>query len=126
MGLALGQHEASHQFTARLVGVRRSADECDDFVEVVECDLETFEDVGTRLCLGEVVDRATDHHFLTEGQEVIHALLDRQCFRATVYKGEQVHAEGRLKRRHLEQLVEDHVTVCVASQLNNNSHAFTV
>ena len=54
------------------------------------------------------------------------ASLRRQQLRATVHQRQQVHAEGRLQRRLLVELVEDDLLGSVPAQLDHDAHALAV
>ena len=92
----------------------------DAFVQVVEGDDEALEDVRPCLGLGEVVDRPPDHDLLAELDEVAERLLDRECLRSPPHEREKVHAEGRLERCHLVELVQQHVLGHAALQLDHD------
>ena len=74
VGLDLGELELAHQPAARRLDVLGRADQRDHLVEVVERDLEAFEDVGALLGLGQVELGAPPHHDLA----VPHVLVDQR------------------------------------------------
>ncbi len=111
---------------ARPLDVGRLADRLDDLVEVVERDLEAFQDVSPCPSLLQVeLGPATDD--LASMIDVVpQDGLERQRLGLAIDEGEHVHVEGGLHRRVFEQVVEDAVWVGVALDLDVDAHAVAV
>ena len=98
----------------------------DDRVEVVEGDLEPFEDVrpGTRLAQVEFGPAPDDLAPVID--PVDEDAPQRQRLRLSVDEREHVHVEGELHRGVLEQVVQHLVRVGVALHLDVDAHAVAV
>ena len=75
--LELRQLELRHQPVARLGRALRSANQLDHFVEVIERDLEPFEDVGARLRLPQLELGPAPHDLAAELDEVLDDVEQR-------------------------------------------------
>ena len=120
--LDLGELEALLQAGARFVGVGRSADERDDFVEVVEGGEVALEDVRALLRLAKLVLRAPRDDHALEVEVVPDELEQRERSRDAVDERDGVVAEGRLQRSVLVELVEDDLRDRLALQLDLDAH----
>ena len=126
LGLDLGQPEAGHEVVAGRLDVGRLADGLDDLVEVVERDLEAFEDVGPGAGLLQVELGAAADDLAPVVDVVLQDGLERQRLGLAVDQGEHVQVERDLHRRVLEQVVQDAVRVGVALDLDVDAHAVAV
>ncbi len=119
--MALSSKRA-HQLLAGAVAVARAADQFDDRVEVLERRQQPLEDVRAGLLLGELVLGAPDDHLAL----VIDVVLDHfpQVQRAgdVVDERDHVHAERRLHRRVLVELVQHDLGDRVALELDDQPH----
>ena len=106
--------------------VGRLADGRDDRVEVVERDLETFEDVRPVARLAEVELGAPADDLAAPVDVVLEDRLERQRLGLAVDQRQHVHVEGELQRGVLEQVVEHLVRVDVALALDDQAHAVAV
>ncbi len=126
LGLALGEPKTLFQLGARRSGIRRSPNQRDDLVQVVQGHHEALEDVSAFLRPGQIVDRPANHDFLPEFDEMTERLLDGECLGTTADESQQVHGKRRLQGRHLVELVEDYVFGGVAFEFNDNAHSLAV
>ena len=95
-GLHLAQGEALDELPAGHFGVARTADEGDDFVEVVEGDEQALKDVGPLLGLGQLVLRAAHDDLGAVLDEVVDELLQVQRHRPAFHQADVVDAERAL------------------------------
>ena len=114
------------RFDAGVVDVGRLADGLDDRVEVVEGDLEPFEDVRPGARLAEVELGPPPDDLAPVVEVVDEDAAQRQGLGLAVDQRQHVHVEGELHRRVLEQVVEDLVRVGVALELDVDAHAVAV
>ena len=126
LGLDLGQAEAGHQVVARRLDVGRLADRPDHLVEVVEGDLEAFQDVSPGAGLLQVELGPAPDDLAAVVDVVLQDGLERQRLRLAVDQGEHVHVERGLHRRVLEQVVQHPVRIGVALDLDVDAHAVAV
>src|SRR5262249_23641383 len=124
--LDLRQAEVRHQAVARLWRRFRSADQRDHRVEVVERDLQALEDVIPGFRLPQLELGATPYHFAPELDEAPDELEQVQDFRPSADDGEHDDAEGRLQRRVLVEVVENHLRHLAALQLDHDAHALAI
>ena len=123
--LQLVQVEALLQVT---LGVRRSLTITDDMyhlVDIVHSDNQSFEDVGTLLGFLQVVLGTTDSHVVTMLNEVLDTLLEVQQTGTTLDQCDIVDRERALQGSHLEQLVEQHISIGIALAVNDDTHTLT-
>ncbi len=80
----------------------------------------------TFLGFPEVELGASYHHLVAVSYELADELLEVECLGAAVYERDIVHAEGCLHLGHLVELVEDHVGVGVALELDDYAHSLVV
>ena len=118
---------------ALAVGVSSArADDLDHLVDVVDGDLEPFEDVLALERLVEIELRAPDDDFVAVLDVVLEHFLERhhlrhEAARARVgHEREHDDAERRLHRRVLVELVEHHARNRVALELDHDAHAVAV
>ena len=126
LGLGLRKAEVGHEAFPRGAGIARLADQGDDRIEIVQGDLEPFEDVQPLLGLPQVVGGPPDDRFPPVPEKRLEDLLQVQQLRAVVNDGEHVDAEGFLKARVLVQGVDDDLRHGVALELNDDAHAVAV
>ena len=124
--LDLRELERAHEPGARGVDVLGCADQRDHLIEVVERDLESFEDVGALLRLGEIVLGAPADDFAARDDVLIDQAAQREHLRAVVHEPEHDRAERRLERRVHEQLVQHDLRVRVLLELDDDAHAVAV
>ena len=124
--LDLREREALHQVVARVLDVRRLADGADDRVEVVEGDLQSFEDVSPIARLLEVELGASANDFAAPLDVVLKDRLERQRLRLSVDQCDHVGVEGQLQLRVLEQVVQHGARVGVSLALDDEAHPVAV
>ena len=95
-----------HQAVARFGRVLRPANQLDDLVEVIERDLQAFEDVRARFGLAQLELGAAPDDFAAELDEVLDDLEQAQHPRTAADDREHDDAERRLQLRVLVEVVE--------------------
>ena len=127
-GLRLHQREAEvrGQAVARLGDGLRPANQLDHLVEVIERDLQSFEEVvaGFRLSQLEVGAAADD--FAPEADEGLDELEQVQHLRPAADNREHDDAEIRLQLRVFVEIVEDDLGHLAAFQLDDNPHPLAI
>ena len=124
--LDLGHLEPLDQAGARRVAIARRADQRDDLVEVVERDQQALEHVHAVLEPAQLVLGAADDDLALMADVVADDLLEREEPRHVLDQRDHVHAERRLQRRVLVELVEHDLRVRVALELDHQPHAVAV
>ena len=114
------------QLRGRDVLVRGGADRFDHLVQVVETDLEAFENVRPLLCALEVETGPAQDHVAAVVDEELQRLLQAQHDRTPVDDRQHDHAERGLQRRVLVQVVEHREHLRFALQLDHNPHPVAV
>ena len=114
------------QLLARGLAVGRPADDLDDGVEVVQRDEQSLEDVRARLLLGQLELRAAHDDLALVRDVGVQHLDQRQRARHAVDQGHHVDAERGLHRRVLVELVQHHLGVDRALELDDQAHAAPV
>jgi len=124
--LQLRQPELHHQPLARFGRALRSPNQLDYFVEMIERDLEAFEDVGPRLRLAQLELRAAADDLPPELDEVLDDLEDVEHLRPAAGDRQHDDAERRLQRRVLVEVVQDDVGHLAALQFDDDPHAVPI
>ena len=122
----LGRPGALHQLHPRLGRISSLPDQGDDVVDVGHGDGQPDQNVRPLARFTQLKGHAPGDHFLAEVDKGSNDLLEVQHFRPAAVDGQHVAAEGRLQRRVLEQLVEHHVGLVVALDLDHHAHAVAV
>src|SRR5690606_6815291 len=128
LGLRVGQLEARHQVLLRRVLRPGAPDGVDDLVDVVERDLQAFEDVGATASTVELEFRASGNDLDPVVDVFLQRALQRQDtrLRALLDEREHVDAECLLEGSVLEEVVEHLHRLRVALELDDNAHARAV
>ena len=124
--LPLGEVETRHQAGARFLGLLRASNQLDDGVELRERLHEAFQDVGALLRLAELVSGAPTHHGHTVVDEELDRLGQRQRARLAVDDGQHDHAEVFLELGVLVEVVQEHLGLLAALELDDDAHAVAV
>ena len=103
--------------------ILRSADQRDDRVEMVERDLEAFEDVGAGLGLAQLELGAAADDLAPELDEVLDDLEQAQHARPAADDRQQRDAVAHLQLRVLVEIVEHDVRQLAALELDDDAHA---
>ena len=103
------------------------ADDGDNAVDIVSCDLETLQNVRTVARLLEIKARAALDNVLLEADILIEDLAQRQHTRLqlaarTRHERDVDHRNGILELRIGEQLIEDDLRVRIAANIHDNLH----
>ena len=105
--LDLRQREARHQPVARFLRALRAANQRDHRIEVIERDLQPFQDVIPRLGLAQLELGAPADDLAPEIDEALDQLQQIQYLRPAADDREHDDAEARLQRRVLVEVVEN-------------------
>ena len=92
-------------------------------VNVVDGNDQSFKEVGTLLCLLQLILGAADGHVVTMLHEILHAVLERQQARTAIDQRDGVDRETALQCCHLEELVEQYVGIGIALAVHHDAHA---
>ena len=120
------QLELRHQAFARFGRALRPANQLDHLVEVVERDLQAFEDVRARLGLAQLELGAAPDDLAPELDEVLDDVEERQHPRPAADDRQHDDAERRLQLRVLVEVVEDDLRHLAALQLDDDPHAVAI
>src|SRR5689334_5186665 len=120
------QAELRDQAIARLAWILRGADQRDDGIEVIERDLQPFEDVAARLGLAQLELGPASDNLPAELDEVVDQLDERQHLRPPADDGEHDDAEAALQRGVLVQVVEDDVADLAAFQVDDDAQPVAI
>src|SRR5690606_20356028 len=122
-GLDLVDVQQLHQTRARLVRVRRTTDQLDHGVEVVECLGQSTEDVSALLGLTQPVAGTPDDDIDLVVDVMPHHLVEPEGARHTVHQREHVDAEVVLQLGVLVEVVQHHLRHRVTFQRDHDAHA---
>ena len=126
LGLELAEAELAHQTGAGRCRIRCGTDQRDHRIEVVDGDLEAFQDVQALLRLAQVVDRAPRHHILAVVDEDLQRILQIEQLRTPADDRQHVDAERVLQLAELEELVLHDLRDGVALELDDHAHAVAI
>ena len=104
----------------------RSANDADDRVEVVEGDLEPFQNVLALAGLAQQKDGAALHHIGAVIDEDVDGVGQTQLAWLAVDHGQKDHREALLQLRVLVELVEDDFRLRAALEADDHAHAVAV
>src|SRR6185503_10033701 len=124
--LNLAQAELRHQTFPRLGGVFRRPDQRDHRIEMIDGDLQAFEDVAARFGLSQLEFGPPADDLAPELDEVVDQLDEREHLRAAADNGEHDDAEAALQRRVLVEIVEDDVADFAALQVDDDPHPVAI
>ena len=122
--LRVGHAEVLDHPGAGDLGVLGTADQLDELIQVVECDLEALEDMGARFRLLEVEERAARDHLTAVLDERQQHLLEGQDHRSAILDREHIDAEGRSHAGLFVQIVENDVRFLAALDLDDDANPF--
>ena len=119
-----------HQVFLGLGFVLRSANDCDNAVDIVGCDLQTFQNVRTVACLLEVKARAALDNVLLEADILVENLAQRQHTRLQFaararHECDVNHRNGVFQLRIGEKLVQNNLRIRVTAYIDNDLHTLT-
>ena len=126
LGLNFGEFEAGHKAGQGFFAGLGSADEGDHLVNVVDGDAEALQDMGAGFGLAQVEEGAFADHVAPVIDKVGEQFAQGKVLGPVVDQGQQDDAEGGLHLGVLVQLVENHLPVFAALQLDDDAHAFAV
>ena len=118
--------EACNQLLTRFVTGPRATDECDDFIEVIECDAKSFENMRSCLCFVEVELGPATNDFFLMLDIVINRLLNVQCLWSSSDEREHVNTERRLHRCLFVQVVQNDTRIRVAADFDDDAHPVSI
>ncbi|VTR65876.1 putative Val start codon [Desulfosarcina cetonica] len=126
LGLNDRQAEGLHEAVLGFLGGFGSADQLDDGVQVVQGDLETFQDVGPGLGLVQVEARPSDNDLLAVQNKMLKDLLQAQYLGPVPHHGQEDHAEAALHLGVFEELIDNHAGHLVFFHGHGDAHAAPV
>ena len=126
LGLFLAELESGNQVLAGFARHFGGADDADDFVEVVQRLLEAEQEVLALACLAQFELGAPADHFDAVIDEVLDAIDQAQLARLPVDDGQHDDAEADLKLGVLVEVVEHHLGLFAALELEDDAHAVAV
>ena len=115
-----------HQCFFGFLGRFAAANELDDFVEMIESDLEADQDVLALFGFAQIVLRSAAHHFDAVLDEKLDQLDQSELARLARDDGEQDHAERFLHLRLLEEMIQDELRLFVALHFDDDAHAVAI
>src|SRR5262249_55054121 len=124
--LDLRQTEIRHQAFAGFWRCFRGPDQRDHRVEMVERDLQSFEDVIARLGFAQFELSSPADDLAAELNEALDELQEVQHLRPPADDGEHDDAKAGLQGRVFVEVVENHLWHFAALQLDHDPHAFAV
>ncbi len=124
--LDLAERKGLHQRVLRRVDVGRLADDPHDLVDVIDGDLQTFDDVEAVLRLLQLVARAAPDHVAAMDEVCLEHLLQVERARAVPDQRDVDHRERGLQIGELVELVQRDVRVLTLLQLDDDAHAVLV
>ena len=124
--------EASLQVLNGFLRTLGSTDNVYHFIDIVAGNNQAFQNVGTLFCLALVELGTTNRYIMAMIHEILDALLQRKQLWTTRVVGTStnqcntVHTEARLEVSHLVELVQHHISIGIALQVNHDTHTFAV
>ena len=92
-----------------------------DFVDVLRCNTQTFNDVEASCSLLQIELRCTRNHIEAVVNVDLQKILERKELREVIDECQVVNAERRLELRVLEQVIQDNFTNCITAEFNHNA-----
>ena len=124
--LDLRQPELRDQPGLGFSGILRAADQLDDRIEVIQRDLQAFENVRARFGLAQLELDAPADHVAPEVDEELDHLEQAEHLRPAGDNRQRDDAERLLQLRLLEQVVQHHFGDFAALQLDDDAHAVAI
>ena len=90
-----------------LVDICAGLYDANHLVDIIRCDNQSLNNMCTRLSLTQLETCATNHHIVTEFQEIINYFLQIQRFWTPIHQCNVVDTKRSLQLGHLEQLVQN-------------------
>ena len=124
--LRLVEGKASLQSTLSILWCLTLFNNVNNFVDIVAGNDEAFQNVSSLFCLAQIIFGTTDGDFVAMSDEVADEVLQSKQLWTSFHQSNTVHAETRLQWCHLEKLIQNDTSVCIALQIDDNSHTFAV
>ena len=124
--LDLRQAELRDESFARHARICGASNQRDHRVEVIERDLQPFQDVPARFGLAELELRSSTNDLAAELDEVVEDLEERQHLRPAADDRQHDDAERRLQLRVLVEIVEDDLADLAALQVDDDAKAVAI
>ena len=93
-----------------------------DFVDVLRCNTQTFDDVESSFGLLQVELRCTRNHVKTMVDIDLQKILEREELRKIIDKRQVVDAKRCLQLRVLEQVIQDNFANSITTEFNHNAN----
>ncbi len=101
-------------------------DQGNHFVDIGNSHSQTSQHMGAVAGFVQFENCPARNDFFTELNEGRNNLAQQQSLRASMMKRQHIAGKRRLQRCEFEQLVQDHISIGITFQFNNNAHAVTV
>ena len=124
--LDLGETVAILQLLTGRGCVGGGPDQRDDRIQLIEGQQQAQQDVIPFLRLAQQVAGAAFNRLDPEVEKHLKHFAEGEQDRLTVHQRQHVSAEIALQRRQLEQVVQHHLGVSVATQFHNDAHAVAI
>jgi len=125
-GHVAGRPGLGHQALARLGRILGRADDVDHFVDIDDGDGKADQDVAAIAGPVELELVAADHHLLAEADEAVEQFGEAHLLGPAQVQRQHVDAERALQGGEAVELVQHHVGLGVALQLDDDTHALAV
>ena len=119
------QAKALHQ---SLIGIIiRFANRLNNFINMIDCNLQTFEDMSTILCLLELKFRPTTNNFLAVLNKLRQNILQAEQFRHATFinQCQNIVMESRLQASQLVKLVQNLLRESILLKVNHDTNLAT-
>ena len=119
--LNLIQTEAAHQTRHSLIGILRITDRMNDRIQIVDRNPQTFQNMGTVLCLLQIKGRTSADDFLLEADVFRQNILQAALLRGTVYEHNVIDRKRSLQRRQTIQLIQKNFRLHILAQFHDDT-----
>ncbi len=123
LGLQIAQAETAHQAGVRLFDRLRIADQLDDFIEVIQRDQQSFEDVRPFFRFFQFILRAAHDDIQPKMDKLVDQLAKAEGPGTAIDQGDVVDAKGGLQRGKLIQLAQHNVGNGIPFQFDDDTDA---
>ena len=125
LGLCVGEFKAFHELSLGCLDIFGTADNCDDLVDIVKRDQQTFQNMSPLLRFVEIILCPSGDDFLLMHQVVHQNIPDVHHLRFAVHQRKVDDTERILQLRMLIELVENDVGIGIPADFNADFHSLT-
>ncbi len=126
LGLHIGQFKTLDQTGFGLTGRRRFTDQGHHIIQVIQGNLEPFEDVGPGFGLVEIKAGAPQHDLFTVADKMLQYLFQREQFRAVIDNRQENDTETVLHLGVFVELIDDNFGHVVPFDADGYPHTVTI